>query len=80
MDEFLSKIENYDKPKDGIYSIYLDYYWIVDKEGFPLQYKKFNQCNRDIEIINMIFNNAYKNSKIGVGVKLIPIVYVKYNR
>lgn len=63
-------IENYDQPRDGLFQIITESWWIVNEDGRPLVYSMANspQCNSNRSIAERIAN--------GRPLKQIPIVYL----
>lgn len=62
-------VKDWDKPRDGLFQIITDSWWIVDAEGNPQVHAKYNspQCNRHESIARRIAKER--------PVKLIPVVY-----
>ena len=66
-------IKNWDKPRSGMFSIFIDAWWCVDADGNPLFYSKHNypQCNSNRSIAERLAK--------GFAVKQLPVVYVPVN-
>ena len=63
-------------PKGGIFKIYADHYWIVDKQGNLLKYRGMSwQCNVHKEVAENIRNNVYPD----YDVVQLPFVYTPWN-
>lgn len=63
-------IEDWDKPRNGLFEIIVDAWWLVDKDDNPLFFDKQNypQCDRNKTISIRCLG--------GEGVKQIPVVYI----
>lgn len=70
------KIEGLVKPKNGIFRILIDYYWVVDNDGNVLKFKdRVWQCNRSEYVVKSLQNSVYTDCTV----KQIPIMYLEWN-
>ena len=74
-----SKIELYPvkdmtEAKSGVYKIYKDFFWIVDKDNNLLKYRGMSwQCNAHKEVVETLKNSCYPECTV----VQIPYVYSK---
>lgn len=63
-------IENWNVPKNGMFNIVINHYWLVDDNDNPLFDGKYNspQCNENRSIVER-FSKEYK-------ILQLPIVYI----
>ena len=63
-------IPDWDRPRDGMFTIIQDAWWCVDESGDPLFFSKCNspQCNAHKSIADRLAN--------GRNVRQLPFVYV----
>lgn len=72
----LYPLDQMTEPKGGIYKIYKDYFWIVDKDNNLLRYRDNTwQCNANKIIVEKLRDSCYPDCKI----KQIPFVYTPWN-
>lgn len=69
------KLEDLQKPKTGIYMIYVDHWWIIDKDGNVLLYLDHWQCNSNENVAKTFRDNVYPD----LDVVQVPVVYTPYN-
>jgi hypothetical protein len=67
------KISDLNYPKDGMFSIYADHWWIVTSDGEIMFYKGTSpQCNSSKRIAESIRNTQYPDCEV----KQIPFVFI----
>ena len=64
-------IEDWDRPRNGLFAIYIDCWWRVDEHGNPLFFQDSPQCNP--------FESIAKRLARGGEVVKLPVVYVPIN-
>ena len=71
----LYPIETLTEPKNGVYRIYKDYFWIIDKENNIMKFKGMSwQCNVNQNVAENIRDKCYP----GFTVLQIPLVYIEW--
>lgn len=67
-----SPIPHWDKPRDGLFQIITECWWVVDDDGNPLVWTPANspQCNENRAIAERIAKGR------GRQVKQLPVVYM----
>ncbi|AND75342.1 hypothetical protein FDH01_gp280 [Acinetobacter phage vB_AbaM_ME3] len=69
------KIDDLVKPKNGLFQIYIDHYWVVDNENNVLKYlDRTWQCNSNKELARRFQEKVYPEYSI----KKIPIIYAEW--
>lgn len=69
------KIDDLVKPKNGIFQIFIDHYWVVDDDHNVLKYlNRTWQCNSSKEVAKKFQEQVYPDYSI----KQIPIIYVPW--
>ncbi len=67
------KIEEVDKPKSGMFMIYIDAYWVVTPDNEILLYKGTSpQCNQNPRLVERFQRGLYPEC----GVRQLPIIYL----
>lgn len=70
------KLNTLTEPKNGVYKIYKDYYWVVDKDDNVLNYGGYSwQCNSNRDVMENILSRNYPDCRL----EQIPVVYTEWN-
>ncbi len=73
------KIEDAITPKDGLYRIVCDYWWIVSNDN-TLMYGASLQANSNKTVAEHVRDKVYPTSRVEqIPVVYIPINYKEYN-
>jgi hypothetical protein len=65
LDYKLIKISELNYPKDGMFSIYADYWWVVTTDEELMFYKGMSpQCNASKRIVETIRNTQYPECEV----------------
>lgn len=71
-------ISQFDKVKDGDFSVYVDYWWIITKNKEVVVFGKSSlQCNKDKRICEMVMKNSYPSDQYDLI--QIPVMYIPLN-
>lgn len=71
-------ISNLSYPRDGMFNVYVDYWWIVTDDNEIIFFQeKSPQCNKDKRICDMLMNTVYKDTTHKVV--QIPVIYIETN-
>jgi hypothetical protein len=69
------KISELNTPKNGLFDIHIDHYWIVTKDDEVLIYRDFSpQCNMSETLTTKLRDKIYPDC----DVKQIPVIYLPY--
>jgi hypothetical protein len=70
----LLNISDVDKPKDGVFMIHIDHWWIVKDNQIMLYRDYAPQCNTNKEIATKIRDKIYPDCEV----RQLPVIYLEY--
>ncbi len=74
---FVKPLAGWNVPRNGVFQILCDRWWVVDADGNPIVYRNVHpQCNP----VQAITENTRDSLFPGFEVKQLPVVYLKWTQ